>query len=359
MADFIETGAVPGAVPDSLFKCTMECTTNNGNGSGRRRENQDIGHNFSIDNICISVICDGHGSENGLIIAKEFSNFVLRKFNKNIELLTRDPKELLNQIFYEGNDMICRYFSSGGTTSTICIFDTLSGIITIGNLGDSTAVLFSESHILSNTLCISSTDPVDSILPLNYLQLTNDHSPEDPKEREHFLSSDRPDVEYLYHTQSGPPHPIYDVSGQMWAVLKDPTDPKKGKHCKEGMYNKNIPGEWASLIRTPSGQLAMTRSIGDRGVSSGIPTIRQYDISSLPKGILLSLVIASDGVWDNWTMNMVQEFLFHQSCIDALSTEGGHKRVTDSFLERNMIYAVRNFKNNCDNATVGCMFIST
>ena len=348
--------AVTDAATDTSVNMTSQ--TDIGGGAGRRRENQDVIDTFKCNQLHIIGIYDGHGSEYGHTIAVKFSKFVKREFNKNISLLNTDPKKLLEKIFHEGNEMICHEYSNGGTTSTICIFDPLSGIITIGNLGDSTAVLFSNDNILSNALCISSTDPIDNILPLNYLQLTNDHSPEDPKEKEHFLSSGRSDVEYLYDSPSGHRYPIYNESGEIWAVLKDPTDPKKGYHSKGGMYFKNISRHWASLILTESGPLAMTRSIGDRGISSGIPTIRQYDISSLPKDTLLILCIATDGVWDNWSMEKIHEFLFHSSCIDALSTEGGYQKVTDSFMERSMLYARRNFGSNCDNSTVGCMFIS-
>lgn len=75
---------------------------------------------------------------------------------------------------------------------------------------------------------------------------------------------------------------------------------------------------------------------------------------------LICLVLATDGVWDNWTYEDVTKFVLDPSCVGAVCSgaDGGH-RVAVSFMQRNGIYAKRNFGAQADNATGIVAYMST
>lgn len=73
----------------------------------------------------------------------------------------------------------------------------------------------------------------------------------------------------------------------------------------------------------------------------------------------LCLVLATDGVWDNWAYEDVNKFVMDPSCLGAVGAAAdGAKRVTISFMQRNALYAKRNFGSNADNATGIVLYIS-
>lgn len=73
----------------------------------------------------------------------------------------------------------------------------------------------------------------------------------------------------------------------------------------------------------------------------------------------LCLVLATDGVWDNWLYEDVNRFVMDASCVCAVAgSSEGARRVTMSFMQRNSAYAKRNFGNQADNATGIVMYIS-
>lgn len=73
----------------------------------------------------------------------------------------------------------------------------------------------------------------------------------------------------------------------------------------------------------------------------------------------LCLVLATDGVWDNWLYEDVNKFVMDPSCLGAVGAGAdGAKRVTISFMQRNALYAKRNFGSSADNATGIVMYIS-
>ena len=75
--------------------------------------------------------------------------------------------------------------------------------------------------------------------------------------------------------------------------------------------------------------------------------------------LTLCLVIASDGVWDNWLYEDVTKFVMDSSCLKAVrgSADGAH-RVGKSFMARNTLFSKRNFGNQADNATGIVMYLS-
>lgn len=153
---------------------------------------------------------------------------------------------------------------------------------------------------------------------------------------------------------------------------------KQLKVTNNGRYYKNVRKEWASLVATPRtakfhDALAFTRSLGDfhlhtYGVSQ-YPEVQCVDLGVLLNRAKLAgsvpvfcLVLATDGVWDNWTYEDVTKFVMDASCLQAVLTattpNGGAARVSHSFLHRNMIHSNRNFGNQADNATGIVLYLS-
>ena len=120
-----------------------------------------------------------------------------------------------------------------------------------------------------------------------------------------------------------------------------------------GRYYKNVRKEWASLVSTPptamfQDALAFTRSLGDLHLSTygvtHLPEVFSIDLSSIFSGFqyqsvgtkrqgtrsvgpgqgsgeltqMLCIVLATDGVWDNWVYSDVQKFVMDSSCVQAV-----------------------------------------
>lgn len=74
---------------------------------------------------------------------------------------------------------------------------------------------------------------------------------------------------------------------------------------------------------------------------------------------MLCLVLATDGVWDNWTYEDVTKFVLDPSCLGAVAAgPDGGSRVAVSFMQRNAVYAKRNFGGQADNATGIVLYLS-
>jgi hypothetical protein len=71
------------------------------------------------------------------------------------------------------------------------------------------------------------------------------------------------------------------------------------------------------------------------------------------------ILLATDGVWDNWVYEDVSRFLFDQSCLQAvLAGSDGAQRIVTSFMQRNSYFAKKNFGNQADNATGILLYLS-
>ena len=77
------------------------------------------------------------------------------------------------------------------------------------------------------------------------------------------------------------------------------------------------------------------------------------------------IVLASDGVWDNWIYDHVQKFVMDKSCLKAIVADKivadkatGAQRVAKSFMLRNQAFATKNFGRNSDNSTGVVMYIT-
>lgn len=147
--------------------------------------------------------------------------------------------------------------------------------------------------------------------------------------------------------------------------------------------------EWASLVSTPvnarfQDALAFTRSLGDLhlhtyGVTH-LPEIHRVDLLPIFQALhqasssitspaatvadhiassTICVVIATDGVWDNWVYDDVAKFMLDQSCLTATSTgPDGAQKVMSSFMIRNAQFSKKNFGHQADNATGIVLYLS-
>jgi serine/threonine protein phosphatase PrpC len=120
---------------------------------------------------------------------------------------------------------------------------------------------------------------------------------------------------------------------------------------------------------TENRKLAFTRTMGDfemdpYGIISE-PSINSIDLSDILERYtetdlnpVLCLFVSSDGVWDNWEYQKVQEFLMYDNCLEAVGkTDDGSQKVLDSFMARNNLFARHNFGNTADNATSAILYV--
>jgi serine/threonine protein phosphatase PrpC len=102
---------------------------------------------------------------------------------------------------------------------------------------------------------------------------------------------------------------------------------------------------------------------------SHLPEVRCVDLAPLSQRTddpsqssatpLLSILLATDGVWDNWTYEDVATFLLDPSCTSAVMQDSqGARRVLQSFMSRNAAFARRNFGSQADNASGVLVYLS-
>jgi hypothetical protein len=71
------------------------------------------------------------------------------------------------------------------------------------------------------------------------------------------------------------------------------------------------------------------------------------------------IVVATDGVWDNWLYEDVGRFMLDGSCLSATAAgSDGAQKVVSSFMIRNAQFSKKNFGNQADNATGIALYLS-
>mmetsp|Transcript_119503 Transcript_119503/g.234876 ORF Transcript_119503/g.234876 Transcript_119503/m.234876 type:complete len:537 (+) Transcript_119503:244-1854(+) len=287
--------------------------------------------------------------------------------------------------------------------------DNISGAST-GKVNSSTSPVKSNSSGSNNNNNNSSNNnknssdgngsSTSSSTMSDILVLTAEHSPECPYEYARLLR--------FREREGNPLLPalvvVYDSSSNdktRCAPVFERDSAGVPRVTGKGSYYKNVRREWASLVSTPpyaqfQDALAFTRSLGDLhlhtyGVTH-LPEVQRIDLHEVFNRLeeraaaestaeggqpnnapassdclsadavarsTLCLVLATDGVWDNWSYEDVGRFVMDASCLGAVgSGTDGAKRVTISFMQRNALYAKRNFGNNADNATGIVLYIS-
>ena len=281
----------------------------------------------------------------------------------------------------------------GGTTFSIVIL--IKNKLYIANLGDSTGLLCAKNPVLKPSNIRHEKDvatqsknrdseSVDDDVSSTHIEITSDHSVENVDEyiriRDFKCSDDDPnkaELSFIYDRQNCPNktmcEPVFDISSSGVPTRREDVNPFK-------YYYKNVRKEKASYVTDKFGQnyLAVTRVLGDFKLQTfGVtnkPVIRTIDLTPTfeentrvdtsqcndEERKTVCVVLCSDGVWDNWIYDHVCKFVMDPSCLNAIVTdpENGAKRVTKSFMDRNKMFADRNFGKSSDNATAIVMYIT-
>jgi serine/threonine protein phosphatase PrpC len=198
------------------------------------------------------------------------------------------------------------------------------------------------------------------------LELSADHSPENYSEYVR-ITAFRPSPQPSVH-----PKPellfLYDAlsttKSSCPSIFPDSSQGVKSGH---GSYYKNVRCEWATLVSTPAhahfqDALAFTRSLGDLHLQtygvSHIPEIKWMDIVGKQNDVEIplvnhpfALVVASDGVWDNWRYEDVSNFMLEQRLLDSVATSGSALQPVVELMNTNLERGRANFGSSADNMT--------
>lgn len=364
---------------------------------GGGKENQDASLVIETNRVLLLAVMDGHGKTDGKKNAEFCKSYISSKFDwligeeggerKGEEDVEKRLDELFGSMHHalavqiiqekeaqgetyrhdtfgaivDANFLGKKPLITGGTTATIALLWKDTQKLVVANVGDSEAIL-----------CLASPSAPSACLPRPELHvvLTEIHSPNNVKEYGRIMDDpmviqkpgfiyDNPAVSYKLDCT-----PIYDYQG----TVQLPCLPCQG-------YYKNINEEFATYIVTPNNNmLAMTRSIGDFPLvpfgCSCKPFIRTYQLSQMQtdatkeveegevdegtRGKERCLVLATDGVWDNWTKEGMQEFVMFHNCLETVESNRriGGQRVATSLGERNSLLGIRHFGKARDNATL-------
>jgi hypothetical protein len=181
-----------------------------------------------------------------------------------------------------------------------------------------------------------------------------------------------PDLLFVYDSLSS--------SKAKCAPIFESTEEGLMRKTSKGSYYKNVRSEWATLVVTPphaafQDALAFTRSLGDfhlqaYGVAHA-PDVRWLDLNQnntasaslmappLPPSVL-AVVLASDGLWDNWKESEIASFVLNQQIINQVKHDpkGTARKVTDTLMTENLKKASTNFGDSADNMTILVTYLS-
>jgi serine/threonine protein phosphatase PrpC len=400
-------------------------------GGNPRKPNQDRRSFVAFAGGSLVAVWDGHGaqSEDAVEIA---DNLLQQLVEEQMDKLLNAPAQFLEDAFESIHIKIIERFKHLKCGSTFSVILFLKNKIWIANVGDSTGILYSKHPIFKPTdlkferdAAIPDKEPFvpcdEDIKPSTYLELTSEHSPEDPEEYKrmrNFKSCDHNPLEAellcVYDNQDEEHkkycHPTFNTE------KKEPTLIKPDSSFK--YYYKNVRKDVATYVchRTDNRiALASTRSIGDHGLNilgvSNKPIIKSVDLENIFKKLkveidaarvkndkeetkklldaretllasggsaiiegtpfppplvepeldpmTICIVLCTDGVWDNWIYDHVGKFVMDKSCLKAvMNNSDGAQRVAKSFMFRNKTFAKKNFGISADNATGTIMYLT-
>lgn len=360
-------------------------------------------------------IFDGHGKDIGKLAAMEAKKSFMKAFENGnfFERLEKDCKAVLEDLYRNAHDQLkvafMEYYRKngylvkqveaksegasylvkknkhnfnyscvhGGTTATVVIILNGKRMI-VSNVGDSTALLGGVRTNLELKKRFYTCKNGSKREMERYALLSAEHSPESVSEfRRVYPSVESLNMDkmvFLYDTmRSGHVNgrkersPIFDVA----------KDSGKIKLSKKGSYYKNVRNEWASLVAASKNatfhdSLSFTRSLGDfhlhaYGVSHK-PDIVEYDVQdclqhfsqkgsnqSDKKSILV--VVASDGIWDNWKYSDLVNHLMTNDILEESEKEGQMDKIANQFVQHNRSLAKTHFGNSMDNMSAVLCYI--
>jgi serine/threonine protein phosphatase PrpC len=302
------------------------------------------------------------------------------------------------------NSGLCKPFITGGTTKTIVLLIKSTLKMYIANAGDSDALLCSrypivkqsdlkcessessESHEKSTKANMdtniteqnSSTDILSKILIL-----TKDHSATSQEEYIRMQSVKNPSNTKIKAVYDNTERSNKSRCPEIFSVFESGTlsinDPPS-----DNCYYKNVRREYATYITTPPSNnedcaLSVTRSICDNYlVYYGLtcrPEIQSIELSHLfdkldlfdklkssnssEFGQTICVLLATDGVWDNWEYNDINTLVMHEKCLDEVfNKQNGSQTAVNVLMEKNKLLAQHNFGADSDNATSILMYIT-
>ena len=249
--------------------------------------NQDRSKRWTIDDngtkTIVTVVCDGHGK-----FGERYANFTIDYLIKNLSSInfeSDDVFKLINQLIVD-LDINCKksigHLNGGSTLSIIIETQNFNLIV---NVGDSEIVLFNSDE---------------------YEILSEDHSPDNISEFKRMIGEKEGIIfEYDKKIKWGyNKYNLYEKVENEWYKKEPPTS---------NVYVKDVRGRYATYLGDGVNKLSMTRAIGDyefkeKLAVSNIPYIRK--ISKLNEN--QSIIIASDGFWDCWTLEELIDIINNQ-----------------------------------------------
>jgi serine/threonine protein phosphatase PrpC len=239
-----------------------------------------------------------------------------------------------------------------------------------------------------------SYNPVPSEVSSSYMELSADHSPESHTEfaRMHAYrpcpsgTPNKPELLFVYDTFTASKlqcPPIFDFPASSSA--SDPASSGSSPvKTERGSYYKNVRCEWATLVATPphapfQDALAFTRSLGDLHLQtygvSHTPESWWMDLltplessssssasSSSSEGRPLvshptAIVLASDGLWDNWKFEEVAAFALTPDRVAKVHSTGSALGPAAELMDENIRRGHANFGNSADNMSALVLYI--
>ena len=367
-------------------------------------------------NCAIFAVADGHGTETGHIAANACMAAIKEFTDANIVILSENPLQFLDRCYTHAQEQIREAFAKhytekgfevkhengillkrrfpthsftnvgGGSMLTIAVLNGTK--LYIANVGDCAAQLCVNEPVLTHNMlkyeidvATGKTDlevEIDTTAGaasggaadgasvtktrLTHLALTRDHSPMSADEyrrvrkfRPSPTDPNKAELLFVYDEQDTPKpycEPVFYVAEDGSLTVRDDVT----------YYCKNVCKERATYVSVPNDAnytdaLASARAMGDFNIGNyGVlpkPEIQSVDLNEVFKRTdVACMVIATDGVWDNWIPDHVTKFMMDKSCLSAIDAdlEKGALRVTKSFMIRNHDFAQRNFRGSADNA---------
>ena len=316
-----------------------------------QKQNQDAAFVARVDaQTIVFGVLDGHGSDNGQLVAQVGASTLRQYFlQKATELTTEKAPAAMKAAFKVAHKHMRRALEKryeakgepltatpegflvesdgqpcdGGATATVAAL--IEGhLLIVANVGDSDCVIGGALPDAPLTGC--------SDAEIGFDQLWADHTPTNGDEfiRVHNLAGERPDgwepANFVYDTSGSE----YDAEArgllEIFAVTDDGNVDLADvdatlTECDVGYKSKR--GDRPTALLVPEGdvyasqQLGITRSLGDfylqyHGVSwePAVSCIDLFDVQSELRRV--TLVLASDGLWDLWGYQECLEHVFAQ-----------------------------------------------
>lgn len=215
--------------------------------------------------------------------------------------------------------------------------------------------------------------PVPPTVASSYMELSADHSPECAAEfariasfRPHGSVPHHPELLFVYDTLT--------ASKLACPSIFEVNNSGSAARTERGAYYKNVRCEWATLVATPphapfQDALAFTRSLGDLHLQtygvSHIPEVWWLDLAVLEDGVAkaplvphaIAIVVASDGVWDNWKFEEVASVVLARGTLAQVIHTDSAQGAADALMAANLERARVNFGQSADNMTAICMYL--